>query len=67
VSAKSGLCYWRGSHCDFEWRRHSVPDVQKRKRRKEMIDRNIAALDDNPLGLRIGNPKGYVTYVRLGI
>jgi hypothetical protein len=32
-----------------------------------MIDRNIAALDDNPLGLRIGNPKGYVTYVRLGI
>jgi hypothetical protein len=24
VSAKSGLCYRRRSHCDFEWRRHSV-------------------------------------------
>jgi hypothetical protein len=32
-----------------------------------MIDGNIAALDGNPLGLRIGNPKGYVTNVRLGI
>jgi hypothetical protein len=32
-----------------------------------MIDGNIAALDGNPLGLRIENPKGYVTNARLGI
>jgi hypothetical protein len=33
----------------------------------DMNDGNIAALDGNPLGLRIGSPKGYVTNARLGI
>jgi hypothetical protein len=55
------------SYCDFEWRRHSVTRCTKEEEEKEMIDGKIAALGGNPLGLRVGNPKGYVTNARLGI